>query len=837
MIAKDASAREGARLEPRDPGDEEQFLRRHLVFIRRARDISHQALFFLGLLYDTTGRKAQQAVDGYRPFALEQVQSLLESALPPRIAETYRKDGAAARALELHEMWHRLGSLTDAIELRKGFQDFLDESRSGGLIASVFVHRLPDVYTYFRKNLAVVFGLLVLLAVTLKVEAVNALLRNEVYYNLPGFLLPLGLLLVPLVVSRVWTLVLRRRNPPKAPFWDISSSAFRSFRHQALEPGRLIDRWPRRTLMRREIVKGQAVKLAVYSLWWFAAFGLVYWLHKESALGASGSSLTVFMVLSLCYAVLIVAHIVDLWEYLDPQPVRFLMLGVSLGGLVFLLLGLGREFFIAAFLAAAAGYLYAWFRDRESTLRLVLALFFLLLAGGNLWGRQTHQHAAWPEVGTKKQWNRLAVSEWPWPGTGPVVVLAASGGGSRAAIYTGLTLRRLNEEFPDVAEQLQAISSVSGGSLTNAAYIARLLDLGDKRSDARARRAALADLDKAMGKDFLFPTLQGALVPGMTRGQSIEATWDEDEVKLGRHSLSELADAWSLEHRRASPVPPFPIPLFNSTTLDGHDLVISPLERKLYSSDLMEEEVRNLKRAVCDDEDGAFGTEADNDPCTWVYYRDGIYALDDLLPDFDPRLSQAVRASANFPFGFPLVRIDTQRPLFFNPKNNNKEMKTVQLTDGGALSNSGMWSLYHLLMPDEDKKLEELKQRGVLLLVVEASKMPTYPRLEQSLNSLWSTIGDQGPVGQRLHRQMFDTLGREYGERIAIVQWDLVSKESYNVLTSWALDEDSIRTMGKSFETRWRQQKKSLGEAWEVLTRTRPGNGKPILATRRPPLD
>jgi hypothetical protein len=124
-----------------------------------------------------------------------------------------------------------------------------------------------------------------------------------------------------------------------------------------------------------------------------------------------------------------------------------------------------------------------------------------------------------------------------------------------------------------------------------------------------------------------------------------------------------------------------------------------------------------------------------------------------------------------------------------------------------------MWSLYQLLMPDEPEKLEELKRRGVLLLVVEASKMPTYPNLEQSLNSLWSTIGDQGPVGQRLHRLMFDALGREYGDRIAIVQWDLVSRESYNVLTSWALDEDSILKLGNSFETRWDQEKQNLAQS------------------------
>jgi predicted patatin/cPLA2 family phospholipase len=56
--------------------------------------------------------------------------------------------------------------------------------------------------------------------------------------------------------------------------------------------------------------------------------------------------------------------------------------------------------------------------------------------------------------------------------------VAASGGGSRAAIYTAYTLERLHRDTPDVADHLQAVSSVSGGSLASAAYVARRFSLG-----------------------------------------------------------------------------------------------------------------------------------------------------------------------------------------------------------------------------------------------------------------------------------------------------------------------------------------------------------------------
>ena len=81
----------------------------------------------------------------------------------------------------------------------------------------------------------------------------------------------------------------------------------------------------------------------------------------------------------------------------------------------------------------------------------------------------------------------------------------------------------------------------------------------------------------------------------------------------------------------------------------------------------------------------------------WVYHRDAIYGLDDLLPSFDPTLAKAIRASANFPFGFPVIRIKPNRDkqLEFSPKPHQEY---IRLTDGGALSNSGLWSLSQLLL-------------------------------------------------------------------------------------------------------------------------------------------
>ena len=116
---------------------------------------------------------------------------------------------------------------------------------------------------------------------------------------------------------------------------------------------------------------------------------------------------------------------------------------------------------------------------------------------------------------------RVPRSEWPLPGDGaPVVVMAASGGGSRAAIYTAYTFERLHRDLPDVAVHLQAVSSVSGGSLASAAYVARRFNWGGRFGEWVAALPAdvePGELVEAMSQDFLLPTIAGALSPFSTR--------------------------------------------------------------------------------------------------------------------------------------------------------------------------------------------------------------------------------------------------------------------------------------------------------------------------------
>jgi hypothetical protein len=552
----------------------------------------------------------------------------------------------------------------------------------------------------------------------------------------------------------------------------------------------MIQRWPGDPPILSAIARGQLIKLIVYLFVSVLSVSAIYLL--------SDSARTVPCILLLFYLMLLVANQLDFWDFIFYEPLRFVVLLLAGFVLVGLRIGFGRQAFIVVF-ASLAAVLWVSYRLMKRWKRTLLTscVVSAVLAILNIVGCSTHQARVW-KVDQEDQLERVSWDQWPHSSPSPVVVMTASGGGSRAAVYTGLTLTHLNQYYPEVAEQLQVISSVSGGSLANAAYTVRM-----------SRGESLDDLVDALSSDFLFPTLIGAAVPGQSRGEAIEREWQEGKIGLGEYSLQHLAKGWKESVIQGSDKPPFPLPLFNTATLEGHDLVISPLESTLFTSRHLHEEARNQET------NRYTANTVDGDP-TWVYYRHCVYGLEHLLPEQNALLSEAVLASANFPFGFPVVKVepaeDLPEPLYFSPKPNPRPWP-VKLTDGGALSNSGMWSLFNLLV----NKKDELVERGVLLIIVEASKMPEHADMKSTFNRLLGTIGDQAPIGRNLHEVMLSYLEKLYGDRLATVQLDLTPSRSNNIMTTWALDKQSQKQLETIFDQRWQDEADSIGVKWCFL--------------------
>ena len=116
-------------------------------------------------------------------------------------------------------------------------------------------------------------------------------------------------------------------------------------------------------------------------------------------------------------------------------------------------------------------------------------------------------------------WYDALAARYPGEAEPPVFVVATEGGGIRAAYWTAAVLTAIQDQAPQFADHLFAISSVSGGSVGATVFTALLAD----RQRATAVDACRAMDDPAMAKtlrfaarqvlayDFLAPTLGSML--------------------------------------------------------------------------------------------------------------------------------------------------------------------------------------------------------------------------------------------------------------------------------------------------------------------------------------
>ncbi|MFQ5349651.1 MAG: hypothetical protein ACE5EG_04310, partial [Thermoanaerobaculia bacterium] len=124
------------------------------------------------------------------------------------------------------------------------------------------------------------------------------------------------------------------------------------------------------------------------------------------------------------------------------------------------------------------------------------------------------------------RWLRHRQEEWSkrFPGGEPypVFLVAAEGGGIRAAYWTASVLARIEQENPGFACHVFAISGVSGGSLGGAVFTALTADALQDPGGYECNGSAVTNppelLDRArqvLGKDFLGPALAGLFFPDL----------------------------------------------------------------------------------------------------------------------------------------------------------------------------------------------------------------------------------------------------------------------------------------------------------------------------------
>lgn len=255
----------------------------------------------------------------------------------------------------------------------------------------------------------------------------------------------------------------------------------------------------------------------------------------------------------------------------------------------------------------------------------------------------------------------------------PVVIVATQGGGIYAARHSATVLARLQDDCPVFAQNLFAISGVSGGSVGAAVFAAAVSDLDPELkvpSCGEGGSTAYQDyVEAALYRDFLSPTLWLWLLPEMIQvlipfpdiGAYDRALGLEYGLESAAHEGSSfytdgVLDSWSAD--KAVPA------LFLNTarTGTGQQLYVSPLTLTEFS-----------------------GSETRTD------------SLHEYRQDpFDLRVSTAAGLSARFPVVSSVgrftasVRNANNEPLDpSNPTPALYDEERFALVDGGFADNSG----------------------------------------------------------------------------------------------------------------------------------------------------
>ncbi len=308
-------------------------------------------------------------------------------------------------------------------------------------------------------------------------------------------------------------------------------------------------------------------------------------------------------------------------------------------------------------------------------------------------------------------WLQDGLQRWPNDTKQPVFIVAAEGGGIRAAYWTGILLAALQDRDPQFADHVYAISGVSGGSLGAAVFDTLVqeqlsetimncsIDIVNQNSGPMQRCA-----HAILSADFLSPAIAYMLYPDLVqrflffsmplfdRARALEAAWENswnDQFDSTRFSDA-FHNLWQNDHGRV------PALFLNSTHVETGKRVI----------------ISNLKI-----NDMTFTDSED--------FFDIIGA--------DVRLSSAVHNSARFTYVSPAGTVIS-----------SEGQEWGHLVDGGYFENSGSATAFEVLMTMRKSVESKLWNRitPVVIMITNDPKLHEnlVPESRQFMNEVLSPV-------------------------------------------------------------------------------------------------
>src|SRR5262249_48768404 len=146
-----------------------------------------------------------------------------------------------------------------------------------------------------------------------------------------------------------------------------------------------------------------------------------------------------------------------------------------------------------------------------------------------------------PPPGVNKAFADWLADRSQGAGATPVVIVAAEGGGIRAAVMTAMVLDELRARAPRFSQSLFAVVGVSGGSVGAAAYSVALHQHRPQvRLAAIQRDPAASGWQNSLGADLLSPTVRSML--GLDLLSRFVPNWLSDRTAWSRAGA--LEGAW-----------------------------------------------------------------------------------------------------------------------------------------------------------------------------------------------------------------------------------------------------------------------------------------------------
>ncbi len=380
----------------------------------------------------------------------------------------------------------------------------------------------------------------------------------------------------------------------------------------------------------------------------------------------------------------------------------------------------------------------------------------------------------------------------------PFIFVAAAGGGSRAALFASLVFEWLEKEKKD--GDIVLISSVSGGSVATGYFISppKNRDAGIHSSITSELQARVKEKIREdwiwnstfvddMNINFLAPLLRGAFfLPGIERGESMCYFWDDKFEWKGKNNL-DLYDPVNQ-----------PCVIFNATTVNqGIRFAIGFPPLTGCQTDIKEKDLVVMQ------------------------------TLEEWSPNYQINLSEAVRVSANFPWGFEIPK------LFVS--DTKGEIKQKFLVDGGVSDNTGVDTIVEILKrivsiknneqhPDSktaESILNKLSDRGFIIVEIDSGAKPTIGKFDDSELTKPSPIfGPNQAISKASFQNSYNKQKIAYNNELnkmlheeKITWCPIKISNPGKVMTSWALGPQDKADVIANFFTEKETAIKELAEA------------------------